>query len=84
MLSGFLREALLGRVATQLGVPDARLRASLVGSQLVGVAVLRYVLEVEPLASADVEWVVAAVTPTVHRYLTGDLDYEGMPRPAAH
>lgn len=74
MLSGFLREALLSRIAARLDAPDARLRVSLVGSQLVGLAVIRYVLEIEPLASADLEWVVAAVTPTVHRYLTGDLD----------
>jgi len=34
---------------------------------------LRYVLGVEPLASADPETVVAVVGPTVQRYLTGDL-----------
>lgn len=73
MLTGFVREALLERVAARLGVPDAGLRASLVGSQLVGLAVVRYVLAVEPLASADVETVIAALTPTVARYLTGDL-----------
>jgi hypothetical protein len=37
----------------------------------------RYVAEFEPLCSADVETVVAAVAPTLQRYLTGDL---GLPR----
>jgi AcrR family transcriptional regulator len=51
--------------------PD--LRAELVGTQLVGLAVARHVLRLEPLASADHETIVAAVGPTMQRYLTGDL-----------
>jgi AcrR family transcriptional regulator len=52
--------------------PD--LRAELVGTQLVGLAVARHILRVEPLASADHETIVAAVGPTMQRYLVGDLD----------
>jgi hypothetical protein len=37
----------------------------------------RYVLRVEPLASAAPEEVVAAVGPTVQRYLTGPVDLPG-------
>jgi AcrR family transcriptional regulator len=55
--------------------PD--LRAELVGTQLVGLAVARHVLRVEPLASADHETIVAAVGPTMQRYLTGDLGRTG-------
>jgi hypothetical protein len=33
----------------------------------------RYVLRIEPLASADPAALVAAIGPTVQRYLTGDL-----------
>ena len=36
-------------------------------------ALLRYVLRIEPLASADHDTVVAALAPTIQRYLTGDL-----------
>ena len=55
--------------------PDERAaRASLVASQLIGVVMSRYVLRLEPLASASPEWVVAAVGPTVQRYLTGDVE----------
>lgn len=43
------------------------------GSQLAGLVVARYLLRVEPLASADRETVVTAVGPTLPRYLTGDL-----------
>lgn len=72
MLREFAAEALVGRVAESLGVPDARLRASLVASQLIGVAIGRYVIRVEPLASADPDVLVAWLAPTLQRYLTGE------------
>jgi AcrR family transcriptional regulator len=52
-----------------LGVEDASLRASLVGSQVIGLTMARYVVRVEPLASARPEVVVAAIAPTLQRYL---------------
>jgi AcrR family transcriptional regulator len=62
---------LLRRIATQLDLPDAELRAELAAAQLVGTAMLRYVIKVEPLASADVEQIVARVAPVVQAHLTG-------------
>jgi AcrR family transcriptional regulator len=73
MLREFISRALLGRVAPALGSPDAALRAALVGSQVVGLAMFRYVLKVEPLASAGEDELVAAVGPRFQEYLTGDL-----------
>lgn len=52
---------------------DAELRATLVGSQLIGLLMARAVVGVEPLASAPRDVLVAAVGPTIQRYLTGDL-----------
>jgi AcrR family transcriptional regulator len=74
LLREFAVRELFGRVAAALGTPDAELRASLVFSQIFGLAVARYILRVEPLASAPGQVVAAAVGPTVQRYLTGDLD----------
>ncbi|MEV5980876.1 TetR family transcriptional regulator [Streptomyces sp. NPDC052114] len=62
---------LLGRIARRLEVPDAQLRAELAAAQLVGVAMLRYVIKAEPLASADPELLVARVAPVVQGHLTG-------------
>ncbi|MDX3579270.1 MULTISPECIES: TetR/AcrR family transcriptional regulator [unclassified Streptomyces] len=62
---------LLRRVAAQLDLPDAELRAELAAAQLVGCAMLRYVIKVEPLASADLEQIVARVAPVVQGHLTG-------------
>jgi AcrR family transcriptional regulator len=64
---------ILGPVAAGLSVADARLRAQLVGSQLVGLGLNRYVLKLEPLASAPAEELVALIAPTVQRYLTRPL-----------
>lgn len=52
---------------------EVPLRAGLVGSQLFGLAVTRYILRFEPLASTPRAVVVAAVAPNLQRYLTGDL-----------
>lgn len=61
---------LLRRIAARLDAPDAELRAELAAAQLVGVAMLRYVIRVEPLASADIERIVARVAPVVQGHLT--------------
>jgi AcrR family transcriptional regulator len=73
MLREFITEEVLGPIAGRLGSPDARLRATLVGSQLIGLAVARYIIRVEPLASTPSAEVAALVGPTVQRYLTGDV-----------
>jgi AcrR family transcriptional regulator len=61
---------LLRRIAGRLDVPEAELRAELAAAQLVGVAMLRYVIKVEPLASVDLERIVARVAPVVQGHLT--------------
>ncbi len=71
LLRDFVTTQVLGPVAASLGTPDAQLRATLVGTQLVGLGMLRYLVKVEPLASADTEIVVAAIAPTVQGYLAG-------------
>jgi hypothetical protein len=68
-LREFVTEALVARVAALLATPDAALRATLMGSQLVGLAIGRYLLRIEPLASADADAVVTWVAPTLERYL---------------
>lgn len=68
-----LVKEIFGPLAVTLGVLDAELRAALAGSQFIGLALMRYVGRVEPLASADVDTVAVAVGPTIQRYLTGDI-----------
>ncbi|MBX9244587.1 TetR family transcriptional regulator [Actinotalea ferrariae] len=73
LVRDFLASEVFGRVRAALPAPDADLRVGLVASHLVGVLVTRYVLELEPVASAPREELVALVGPTLQRYLTGEL-----------
>jgi AcrR family transcriptional regulator len=73
MIRDLLVREVFGPITEALGVPDGQLRATLVGSQLVGLSIMRYVGHIEPLASASVDELVAAIGPTVQRYLTGGL-----------
>jgi AcrR family transcriptional regulator len=58
----------------RLGSDQSALRATLCGSQLAGLGMVRYVLKFEPLASTEREALVAAVAPNLQRYLTGSLE----------
>src|SRR3989442_15170114 len=70
MMRDFVTREVLARLARALELDQPHLRASLVGSQLVGLAMLRYVVKVEPLASAPAARVAAWIGPTLQRYLT--------------
>jgi AcrR family transcriptional regulator len=53
------------------GVAEADFRAALVASQVLGLALTRYVLGLEPLAAASQDDLAAAIGPTLDRYLSG-------------
>ena len=67
----FLESVIVDKVAAALGVPDARMRVALAISYILGAAGSRYVLRLEPLASASEEQVVRLVAPAVQLALTG-------------
>jgi AcrR family transcriptional regulator len=70
-LREFLESVVIDRVAAALRVPDARMRVTLAISYVVGVASSRYVLRMEPLASATEDEVVRLVAPAVQTALAG-------------
>lgn len=71
MIREFLTREILGRLAASIGADRPQLRASLAASQMAGLIMARYVVKLEPLASADVEEIIAFVAPTLQRYLAG-------------
>lgn len=73
MVASFMSEDVMLPLARKIGSADAPLRANITGAHLFGLATARYVLRVEPLASLDRESIVTMVSPTIQRYLTGDL-----------
>lgn len=72
MLREFVSQEILARAASILKAPDPKLRIELAVAQMIGVAVVRYVLRVEPLASATVEQLVQMLAPNLQRYLDGN------------
>jgi AcrR family transcriptional regulator len=66
-----MAEPLLIPLAKAAGGDDPEYRAMLVMTQLLGLAMARYILKVEPLASRPAQEVVADLAVTFQRYLTG-------------
>ena len=73
LMRAFVTREVLGRLAGALGVDRPSMRAGLVASQLLGIALLRYVLRLEPFASATAEEIASLAGPTVQRYFGDEL-----------
>ena len=68
-LSEYFATVVVDPVVTAVGIPDARLRVTVITSHLLGLATTRYVLKVEPLASASDDDVVRLVAPAIQSLL---------------
>jgi AcrR family transcriptional regulator len=54
--------------------PDARRRAAVVSSQVLGMSYCRYILELPAVVELDAETLARTLAPVLQHYLTGDLD----------
>lgn len=83
--TALLREMLTRTILSRImaGAPgtaeEVRMRGNLIATQMAGLMLVRYVVRLEPLASAPPQDVVRMVAPNVQRYLTGNL-YDTPPR----
>lgn len=72
-----LRRVVAGSLmgAAQLGVDEHErlVRSGLIASQTIGLALMRYVWKIEPIASMTDDEAVAAIGPSLQRYVNGDL-----------
>jgi len=85
VMRDFVTNVLLDRYLPHLTGSDAerRLRASLAGSQLVGLVIARHIVGIEPLASLSTDAVADLIGPTLQLYLTGPLRLqESSPAPS--
>lgn len=75
----FLLQVVLERVRVRIATPadDGRARVALAAAQMVGVLTARKIVGIEPLASMPIDEIVAAVGPSMQRYLTGDIGTGG-------
>jgi AcrR family transcriptional regulator len=60
---------------SQLGVDerDRHVRSGLISSQIMGLALMRFVWKIEPIASMDDDEVLAAIAPNLQRYIEGEI-----------
>jgi hypothetical protein len=56
------------------GNSDRLVRSGLISSQIMGLAMMRYVWRIEPIASMTDEQLVAAISPNLQHYVEGDLE----------
>jgi AcrR family transcriptional regulator len=71
----FIQDVIGVEVGTRVDNPPGSgiIRIQYVASQLVGVVMARYILELEPFASLPAEQIAATIAPNLQRYLTGEL-----------
>lgn len=72
LLRQFARRVMLARIAPSLEGPGAELRVEAALAHLLGLAMMRYAIRLEPMASAPVEEVIALVAPGVQRYFESE------------
>jgi hypothetical protein len=72
-LRSMIQRSMMGPSAQALSEDERALRSSLIASQLMGLAFMRYVWRIEPLAGMNDDEVVAMIGPTIQRYVDGDI-----------
>lgn len=72
-LRQYVATSIVGSFTALLESEDASFRGVLIGTQVAGLLIGRYILEIEPLAAADRESLIAAYGPTIQRYAYGDI-----------
>lgn len=79
LMRRFLGERMVAQIAGTLRMDQPQLRAALVASQLAGIAVARYAVQLEPLTSTGTEELVRWYAPVLQHYLTGNPSVAGHP-----
>jgi AcrR family transcriptional regulator len=75
LIRSFLQEVIAVEVGSRVDNPpgSGRIRVQFVASQLLGVVMARYILELDPFKSLPIEQIAETIAPNLQRYLTGDL-----------
>jgi AcrR family transcriptional regulator len=75
LLRAFLQEVLTVEVGARVDDPPGSgpIRIQFAASQMVGVAMARYILQFDPFQSLPADQIAKTIAPNLQRYLTGDL-----------
>ena len=74
LLRQFAKRVMLARITPTLAGPNAEIRFEAALSHLLGLALVRYAIRLEPIASTPVEELITLVAPSVQRYFDSDDD----------
>ena len=72
-LRQIIHGSLINAVAENLGDDERVLRGGLIATQMLGLAMTRYIWRIEPIASLPDNEVLDYIAPTIQRYLSGPL-----------
>jgi AcrR family transcriptional regulator len=75
LFRSFIQDVIAVEVGARVDDPpgSGAIRIQFVASQLVGVVMARYILQLEPFASLPADQIARTIAPNLQRYLTGDL-----------
>jgi len=75
LFRSFIQDVIAVEVGARVDDPpgSGMIRIQFVASQLVGVVMARYILQLEPFASLPADQIARTIAPNLQRYLTGDL-----------
>lgn len=75
LIRTFLQDVIAKEVGSRVDNPPGSgpIRVQFVASQLVGIVMARYILELDPFKSLPVEQIAETIGPNLQRYLTGEL-----------
>ena len=75
LFRAFIQDIIAVEVGSRVDNPPGSgiIRIQFAASQLVGVVMARYILELEPFKTLPVEQIAQTIAPNLQRYLTGDL-----------
>ena len=75
LIRSFLQDVITVEIGARVDDPPGSgpIRVQFVASQLVGIVLARYILELEPFKSLPVQQIAETIAPNLQRYLTGDL-----------
>ena len=75
LIRSFLQDIITVEVGSRVDEPpgSGATRVQFVASQLVGVVMARYIIELEPFKSLPIQRIAETIAPNLQRYLTGDL-----------
>jgi AcrR family transcriptional regulator len=74
LVGDFVTTQVIGHIVKTTAESHRELRTTLIGSQIIGLMMVRHVIRIEPLASVEPDVIAEVLGPVIDWYLAGDLE----------